>query len=89
MAKRATINPNNGPLAAGFFSGPSASKENPMPPVFEKKNKRGRPRKPIKKAQYTLTMDVDLHDKLQAKAEKNGVSFSQLISEVMTKYLNS
>lgn len=101
MAKKPSININNGPLAAGFFSGekiPEIEKENTV--AIEKptnnqqtnkpeKNKGGRPKKENKKKQYTLTMDPDLYEKLKTEADQRHTSFSQLITTVMLEYLEN
>jgi predicted HicB family RNase H-like nuclease len=100
MAKKLTIDVNKGALGSGFFSNSASVQQNdetiPEPevkpvdsqPEQPKEKKRiGRPKQAKKKAQYTLTMDPDLYQRLRAKAEAKCTSFSQLVTDCMLEYL--
>lgn len=49
--------------------------------------KRGRPKVSNKKKQYTLTMNPDLYETLQALAKENYKSFSQLVTDACIEYI--
>lgn len=55
--------------------------------VSKSPNKVGRPQKEKLKKQYTLTMDENLHDRAQQKADMIGISFSAYVSIALDKYM--
>jgi hypothetical protein len=53
------------------------------------RGKPGRPRKPNKRQQYTLTMDPKLYGSLKKYAENHQLSFSQLITNAAIEYIDT
>lgn len=49
---------------------------------------RGRPRVANKKKQYTLTMRPDIYKQACEEADRRGISFSALIANALTEYLD-
>ncbi|MCI7469720.1 MAG: hypothetical protein PUG68_06585 [Lachnospiraceae bacterium] len=50
--------------------------------------RRGRPRVKNKKKQYTLTMRPDMYSLACDEAERRGISFSALIANALTEYMD-
>lgn len=53
----------------------------------EEKPHRGRPKVATPKKQYTLTMRPDMYERAKAEAERRGLSFSALVADAFTEYM--